>query len=161
MHGELNDRQRRFADGVLQGMSLTAAYQAAHPNYSGISARKYAWELRQKPQVKAYMEAVRRETKMEAVMSRQEILEYLTAIIRTPVGELDEFHPLCTSIIRSSGATAKRMPDKIRAIDRLCRMMGWYEPEKVQVESDGLMDLIEWIRAGAPRGEEGETTGRE
>jgi len=77
----------------------------------------------------------------------------LTAVIRASPGEVladpEGAGRLCAMWQVSEGGRAVRMPNKIQAVDRLSRMMGWDAP--VEVASDPLLELIEHIRAGGGR----------
>lgn len=134
-------RHQRFADLILRGMSLVDAYLAAGFTCSKRSARTASARLRQNPQVDAYIKAVQTTAAAGAVMERREAMEFLTRNVRTPVGEIDEESDLAQEVTRDEVGeetirTRIKMPGKIDAIDRLAKMLGWYEPEvqKVQLE---------------------------
>ncbi len=150
-HGRkrLTDRQRWFAQLVVGGETLTDAYVTAFPPCKRrILAGNSGYRLARKPQVAEYIAELRaevwRETGMESVATRGEVLRFLTAVIQTPVGMVDEFSALCVAFKRSATGLEIWMPDKIRAADRLARMQGWYLPEKE--ETDGMAELMEIVR---------------
>jgi len=75
-----------------------------------------------------------------------------TAVMRASPGEVlgdqEKAGRLCAMWHVSKDGKAVRMPNKIQAVDRLCRMMGWDQPMTVEDEADPLMELLESIRAG-------------
>jgi phage terminase small subunit len=134
-------RHQRFADFVLRGSSLLDAYLSAGFKAKGKAAKSAASRLRQHPDVAAYITAVQKIAATGSVMDRQEAMEYLTRNVRTPIGEIDESSDLAQEVTRDEVGeetirTKIKMPGKIEAIDRLAKMLGWFEPEvqKVQFE---------------------------
>ena len=79
--GRLNERQKRFADYYLETGNATRAAERA-----GYSA-SYASTAKQQPAVQAYLRERLSELDNERVASLQEVLEYLTRVLR---GEDDE-----------------------------------------------------------------------
>ena len=152
----LNDRQRRFAAFLVGGKTPTDAYLAAYPENG--KRRKYAtnnaWRLQRKPYVAEYIRKLREEAtramKMEMIASRQEVAEFYTDVLRTPAGRVSADSPLCASFYDSPKVKVVRMPAKLVAADRLCRMMGWDVPPRAEEKKDGLLELLEAIRAGNP-----------
>ncbi len=149
----LNERQRQFVEHVVAGMPLTDAYRAAYPKCrSLLSAKNGVRAAMRKPWVQEYLRQFRAEVMQRsihhALISRQEVVEFLTAVIRTPAAQVDELSRLCQSFKKTATTHEIRMPGKLEAIDRLCHIMGWYAPEKIEhAPSDPLLDLLESIRA--------------
>lgn len=76
-HG-LNERQRRFADGVLEGMSLKAAYEQAGYKSRGSAARKNASRLMTNDDVRAYLAEQRKKLTERVLMSAEKVVELFT-----------------------------------------------------------------------------------
>ena len=138
---------------MVEGRSGAAAYAIVDPGHKREFAKSGATKVLKKPHVRAYVEKLRAEvaeqTMLEMVASRQEALEFLTAVLRTPAGKVDELSKLCQSFKRTATALEVRMPSKLDAVDRLAKMLGWDAPKKVEHDSkDGLLELLEAIRAG-------------
>jgi len=154
-HLALNRKQKQFVEAVVSGISRIDAYRAAYPRCTTYKAASTGVaRLALKPWVQEYLrghreEVVRQATK-QVVASRQEILEFLTAIIRTPAGEVDALSKLCQRWKHTPRVKQLRMPGKLKAIDRVCEMMGWRACD--QEVDDPLLDLICEIRAGAGHG---------
>jgi len=150
----LNERQRIFVEGVVAGLPHTDAYRAAYPKCrSHRSAKAGVREAMKKPWVQEYLRQYRAEVIQrsihDALISRQEIAAFLTAVIRTPASQVDELSRLCQSFKQTATGFEIRMPGKLQAIDRLCDLMGWWHtPEK---SPDPLLDLLESIRYAPPQ----------
>jgi hypothetical protein len=71
---------------------------------------------------------------LDRIVSKQELLEFLTQVIRTPAGAIDKHDPLCQSFKETEKEHAIRLPDKLRATEQICKIMGWDAPEKVEEE---------------------------
>lgn len=133
---------QRFADLILRGKAGSEAYREAGFKAKTKRAQETgASRMLRNAEVAAYITAVQALSAMGAVMDRQEAMEFLTRNVRTPVGDVDERSDLAQEVIRDEIGeetirTKIKMPGKIDAIDRLAKMMGWYEPEvqKVQFE---------------------------
>lgn len=89
---KLTELQQRTATNVLAGMSQRQAYYAAGgTSKSDEVADATASELLSNPKVRAFMDAMKAQAVSEAVMSRTEALEKLSALARTDLKDLVEF----------------------------------------------------------------------
>lgn len=92
---KLTERQRRFADLYIQlGNASEAAEQAGYK-------RSYAQGAKKQPAVQAYMEAWLEEARKRDVASADEVLSYLTAVMR---GDIDGEKPEKNSSPRMKAA---------------------------------------------------------
>lgn len=92
---KLTPRQQRFADLYLQlGNAAEAAEQAGFK-------RSYAQGAKRQPAVRAYMDARRREMQARDIASADEVLGFLTAVMR---GEYDGEKPERNSSPRMKAA---------------------------------------------------------
>ena len=108
MH-QLNDRQRRFAEFVVNGESAAEAYRLAGYKGRGSAATSGAHEIMTKPDVAAYIKQLRSEASASVALSRDKALDRLSAIV-------------------SEGSDR----DAIAAIARAAKMLGWDEPARVE-----------------------------
>ena len=136
-------------------MPSTDAYLAAYPRCrTRDSARTGLTRLAAKPWVQEYLRQHRAEVvariTSEVIASRRETLEFLTAVIRTPAGAVDALSSLCQQFKETPRVKQIRMPKKLRAVARVCEMMGWTAQDHCEKE-DPLMDLLERIRATKPQ----------
>lgn len=154
---ELNDRQRMFAELVVSGMPAGRAYEQAGYKSRGAAADVNASKLIRNPKVSKFMAELREKAMESAQMSLNEALAFLADAIRTPVGEVDENHPLCQEWVRqevgdggenvSTWTIRTKMVGKLEAVKQLALMMGWNKPEEHKHQVDGLTTLMEKLRA--------------
>lgn len=165
----LNDRQRRVAELVVSGRPGGRAYEEAGYSARGNNADAEASKLLKQPQMVAYMETLRAEARQRAKMGLDELQEFLADAIRTPIGQVDESHPLCQEYVRvqekggqqgklKRGAASEgnevstpeqevikiRSVDKLRAAGLLIGINGWNKPVKVEgtITLAGVLDRI-------------------
>lgn len=127
-----NSRWESFARHVASGMSQTEAWRSDRPrsHASAKSIHEKASKLAARPEVAARIRELAQEAASSAVATSRELQEFLTRIIRTPVGRLNVMSDLVQDVERNGHVRRVRMPSKIDAIDRLARMLGYYVPEK-------------------------------
>jgi len=151
MKAILNDQQRHFVEGLVAGLSKEEAYRAAFPKCSNSRlARGSADRLLAKPYVQDHLAQYRAEIDQQMpmdIITLQEILEFLTAVLRTPVGKVDVLSKLCQGFKETKTAREIEMPDKLGAIGRMSALLGWNAPEKLEHDSDGMMELLLELRS--------------
>lgn len=88
----LTKLQQKFVLGILKGLNQTDAYkQAGGKAKSDESARAYASAILTNLNVKSFLGAMNEVAVSDAIMTRQEALERLSAIGRASVSEMVEF----------------------------------------------------------------------
>lgn len=115
----LNDRQRKFAEGVASGLAAVEAYKQA--GYSPRTAESNASRLMENEGVKTYLEELRKENREMSKASREQVQDRLFEI----------------------GMSEDK--DRVPAFSLLCRMQGYLEPEKLEVDltiEDALAEII-------------------
>lgn len=79
----MTERQKRFADEYLKDLDPVRAYKTAYPN---VTKDKTAWNnshrLRKNAEVEAYIEEHLKEIHSSNIASAEEILAYLTSVVR-------------------------------------------------------------------------------
>lgn len=84
----MTEKQKRFADEYLIDLNATRAYKAAYPNVKKDSvAAQAASRLLRNVKVKSYIDERMEEIRTEKTADAQEVLEYLTAVMRNEVTE--------------------------------------------------------------------------
>ena len=79
----LNPRQRAFADEYIICLNATRAYKKAYPNVKKDEvARANGSRLLTNANVKAYIDEQLEKLQSERVADQQEVMEYLTAVMR-------------------------------------------------------------------------------
>ena len=156
----LNVRQEKFAELVAAGVPATQAYRQAGYTNAGTTAEKNASRLREKEGVAARIAELRKPQTAAATMTKEEKLAFLAAIIRTPIDQIGPDSPLCqeyTEDCISGGRAGKlkrgvapsgnetvtplvfriktKMCDKLRALELHSKLVGDFEPEKIEVEA--------------------------
>jgi hypothetical protein len=126
----LTPKQIAYADGLLDGKTGSDAYRTAYDTRGNnrVVARKAA-DLKKHPAVQHYLQSMRAESQTEKVLSRHRVLEVLSEMVED-----------MTLLSR----------DRIRAIDTLSKLEGWYAPQKTEVQETG--SLLDSIRAGGKTG---------
>lgn len=127
MPREMTDRQRKFCEHLNRGMS--AAQAAREAGYSEAYADREARQLIEKPQVKAYLDELRADSRTQAVADGTEIREYLTSVLRDKVKdvatggkELEFIH------------TPMPASERTKAAQELAKLDGHYAPTRVDVK---------------------------
>ncbi|WP_229677371.1 terminase small subunit [Psychrobacillus lasiicapitis] len=130
-------KQQAFADNYIELGNATEAYLKAYPNVKKeATARANGSRLLTNANVSAYIESRMEELKSERVADQQEILEYLTSIMR---GEQQE------QTLRGMGEGYQSIDDiDVSAKDRIkaAEMLGkryamWTEKQQI----DGLVPV--------------------
>jgi hypothetical protein len=82
-------------------------------------------------------------------LSREEALQWLSDLIRTPIGSVGKDSPLVQAYEEDRAGNVKvRLADKIAAMQTLCRMTGWNEPDQVSLSgTDTLSAYLLELRA--------------
>jgi hypothetical protein len=123
--GKLNERQRLFADAVLNGQTQTAAYRDAF-GCDDVTAATNAARLLGNARVVAYMDERRAELEANTGITREAVLRGLMFEAR-----------LGTTV---SGAAAR-----VQAYDKIAKILGLYQADRrneADLEQDLLRDAL-------------------
>lgn len=146
----LNERQERFCQLVVSGRPHGRAYEEAGYKAKGDFADQCAARmLSRNAKVKARVAELKSENASGCRLSREQAMSFLCDIIETPVGEIDPNHKLAQEYREPGETTAAmiKMPAKLDAFDKLAKMCGWYEPEKIQHSvTDEIAEMMMRIR---------------
>ena len=111
----LTQRQKRFADAVLTGSQPDEAYRLA--GYRDEHAAAAARRLLKAPTVQAYMDRIQRETVDHTVAQADEILRFLTAVLRGEVGSEKERMRAAELLGKRQGLFSdKAMPEAVTEV---------------------------------------------
>ena len=84
----MTEKQQKFADEYIISLNATQAYKKAYPSVKkDATARVCANQLLTNPNVKAFIDERLEKLKSERVADQQEVLEFLTAVMRGEVTE--------------------------------------------------------------------------
>lgn len=148
----LSGRQLKFARLVAEGMPASRAYETAGYSARGNSAEVSASQILRNLQVQKEVERLRKEADAASDMTRDELVAFLAAAIRTPIGKIDELSPLAQEVTRDY-ITRKGEPEvlrvkmksvgKLEASKQLIEICGWASPKKLQHSgSVSLADIL-------------------
>lgn len=145
-------RHQRFADLLLRGENNTEAYLQAGYKCKRTSAQAQAKRLRSRPDVAAYMEAVRRSAAGHSVLTHQEIREFCARVVRTPITKLDIDTETDADLIKSfrhseselGSNTSLEKHDPFKAIEIDMKLSG-EDPE-----ANAMTELANALRGLAP-----------
>ena len=149
-----NPKWEAFAQDVAKGTGPTAAYRkhVARGKCSDGTATTEGSKLAKNPDVALRISG------LKGVISKKlgekfdwdadKALTWLVSILETPVGSINENHPLCQEVRRGMNGTTIKMPGKIDAARLMAQMAGWLAPEKREVaisltpEAEQALDQI-------------------
>ena len=144
-----NPRHEKFAQAVASGKSASEAYRQCGAN--GKNGDVQAAKLVVKGSIRERIAELKEAQSHKCELSRDQLREFLTEVILTPAGEVDEHSRLCQSYKVTQESREIRMPDKLRAIEQLVKLCGWNEPEKHELGADDeLMELLKELRGSSP-----------
>ncbi len=137
---ELTEKQKAFARGMFEGLSQREAYKRAYDcaKKKDETVDALASRLLSNVKVKEYLEELNKEAESPLVLTKQERMEWLSRVVRTPLREVDDQSDLCQELTETSGpngcSTKIKMPSKLGAIAELNKMTGAYAPEKMETK---------------------------
>ena len=128
----LTDKQKRFAEEYI--VDANARQAAIRAGYSRKTARQIGPENLSKPAVRSYIDELMEAQQSAKVATAQEVLEYLTSVIRGEAVSEEIVVEGCGEGISEARAVDKRPSekDKLKAADLLGKRYGLYT-EKVDV----------------------------
>ena len=148
-----NSRHEAFARLLVQGKSQAEAYRELFPasrRWKADSVHEKASKLGAK--VRPRVAEIQQEGVSKAILTRNELAEYLSRVIRTPVGEVGPDSPLVQEYSADKSGIRVRMVSKIAAVSELAKLMGWYAPEKTDFTFRFKPDLAVFERLSVAAG---------
>ncbi len=143
MRNSLNDKQRKLAQALAKGMTQHDACKAAGYSPNSVQAAGVqVCRMMENVAFVEYLESIREKAKNKTVADLQEILEFHTGGIRTPIGEVDRESPYCSEEVESQGSYKVKKTSAIEHAKELSRLLGFYAPEKVETTVNDLRDII-------------------
>jgi hypothetical protein len=139
---------RRLCELIVSGVPAGRAYERAGYSARGAVADQNASETLRIPKVARYLQSLREAATNKAAMERDDLVQYLVNVLKTPVGVIDANHELCQEwSMDDAGALRVKMPSKLAAAKQLADIMGWNKPQEVKVDlSDKLAEIIRRVR---------------
>lgn len=142
---KLTPKQQAFADYYIELANATAAYKKA--GYSVKSDNAAAVEgskLLRNPKIKAYIDEHMEQLKSERIADQQEILEYLTSVMR---GEINDEVLLVVGDEMGSGVVKHEKRSDTIARTKAAELLGkryvmWTEKQQVEMVEPVFVDDI-------------------
>jgi phage terminase small subunit len=135
----MTEKQKRFADEYIIDCNATRAYKVAYPNIkSDAVAAQAASRLLRNVKVKKYIGEQLEKLRSEKVADAQEVMEYLTAVIR---GESKS--SVLAREENGSESVIEKPPDekeKLKAAELLGKRYGLYT-EKIETDIDTTISI--------------------
>ena len=147
-----NARHESFAQAVASGKSASEAYRQS--GATGKNADVHAARLMVNDGISKRVAELKAAQAQKSELSRDQLREFLTEVILTPAGKVNEQSRLCQSYKVTPEVREIRMPDKLRAVEQLAKLCGFNEPEKMEIEHGykAQQELIEVIARLRGRG---------
>jgi hypothetical protein len=149
-----NPRQEHFCQLVASGMfSQAEAFRKA--GYAEKGAKENASRLMTNDNVAARIEELRARNAEKCQLSKDQAIQYLVDILKTPIGVVTVDHQLAQTYDAKSGKV--ELPNKLGAMELLAKMCGWLTSEKHEIEhgyreKEELIEVIKRMRGGAAAG---------
>lgn len=154
----LTDKERRICLAVAEGLTDKDAFRQAcpHSKATDYSASVGAARVRKRPHCVAFLKKLQGDTLKSHAEARNRIVAELSNIAFADLGDIVEWGPAgirikdsdtltqaqrrrVAKVTEMSKAHGGRMRlevhDKIRALDKLCRMFGLYAPDPRSIEA--------------------------
>lgn len=144
-------RDEIFAQLVASGVAGWIAWresgkQVGAPGSKPNSLIAAAARKREEPHVAARILELQNITARKYDLKREDAISYLVQILKTPIGDIDDKHPLCEGKRYGKMGMSYWMPSKLGAMELLCRMMpGWLAPVKGEISA--TPEAIEMLKA--------------
>lgn len=146
-----NPKHEAFCQGIAEGLSATSSYRenVAGNGTTTDSCMAQSCRLMADIKIRSRIAELRKEfgevLEHSLGIRRETIARHLTAIITTPISEVHQAHEMCqeySEVQTQHGTTIKcKMPSKLDALKELCKLAGWYAPEKIE-HSGGIQGLL-------------------
>ena len=140
---KLNPKQEKFCQLYHKSGNASQSYKdAGYGSESDEACRSNASKLITKDNVEARLRELRAEQAQNCSLSRSDIVEKLCNVITALPDEAGLDNPLCELKITAQGPVAV-FPDMLGSVKELNRMLGHYEPEKLDITVEGeLVDML-------------------
>jgi hypothetical protein len=147
-----NPRWERFAQLCALLNSASEAYRKLCGERASVirNVDVNSHQLMSKPGVRERIAELRAENDKKAMLSREQMLAWLTRVITTGAGDVIPSDSLCQAHKHTSGngwdAHEIRLPDKLAAAAQLAKMCDWNAADRVQITGDSLGAYIVALR---------------
>lgn len=142
---EVTEKQKRFADEYLIGLNGTRAYKAAYPSVkSDNTAAAAAARMLRNVNVREYLDQRLEQLHSERTADIQEILEFLTAVMR---GDEKEEKMAANALGEMESYSVRNQGNQIKAAELLGKRFGLFT-DKVNLSGGGVVTIVDDIPDG-------------
>lgn len=139
-----NPRHEAFAQAVASGASSVEGYKNAF-GCTQDSAESNSSRLRENEVVAARIGELLRRQAEKCEMKREELVSILVKTLRAKPSDASLDNPLC-DLKMSKAGPYPAFTDKSKAAERLCNMLGWDAPSKVEINDTTPREPLEILR---------------
>ena len=141
----MTEKQKRFCDEYLTDLNGTRAYKTAYPSVkSDEVAKAAASRMLSNVNVRAYLDERLEQLRSERTADIQEILEYLTAVMR---GEEKEEKMAANALGEMEAYNVRNQANQLKAAELLGKRYGLFT-DKVAVSGSGVVQIVDDIPDG-------------
>ena len=144
----INLRQEKFCQAYATYGNASKAYREAYQGALG--AGSSGFRMLQNAEIKARIEEITGEACEKSEIDRDYLIQFWREVADTPIGEIDESHPLAQEYQLNESGMKIKMPSKEQAAKELARLIGAYETPKLKISADddlvGLLAGIAGVR---------------
>lgn len=162
MMAKLTVKQENFCNYYIETGNASEAYRRAYScdNMKDETVNRTAIELLNNPKITARVKQLQSALQKRSDITKDEAIKELSAIVRSRVTDVlsakgmtvriksieelpDEVVACISSIKKIKGGIEVKFYDKIAAIDRLSKMLGWDKATKIDMA--GSVPVKEWL----------------
>ena len=110
---KLTERAKEFARCYFECRNGTKAYRESYGKDKALKDASCATEaskLLKNPKVQEYLKELNEKAESEAILKRRKRMIYLSRVVTTPLGKVDENSDLCQEFVTNEFGTRCRMP---------------------------------------------------
>lgn len=130
-----NGKHERFAQEMANGKATGEAYSIAYGT-KGMTSSVNANRLLKNANILARIANLKAGNAEKCQMTREELLRIMVDTVKAKPIDASMHNPLCELKMSKTGPFAAFM-DKTRAAERICKMLGWDAPEKIDATTNG------------------------
>jgi Terminase small subunit len=131
-----NVNHEQFAQLCATGFSRAESYRKAAGSQAGKNADANSDDWLNARGVRERIRELQERNSRKSEMTREELLTFYAAVIRTPANQVPAGSPVIQSYEQDGEGRVKiRLCDKIAAGAQLAKMTGWNEPDQVRLST--------------------------
>jgi hypothetical protein len=145
-------RHETFCQAIACGLQYDKAYRRAVGQFGGQPKhdKVHGYEWLKRKGVAERIEELRQENDRRAQMSRDQVLRFLSDVIRQSADKVKPGSWVIQSIKRSEDGTTVeiKLPDKVQCVAQMARMCNWNAGERITLEAgDSLTRYLAELRS--------------